>query len=43
MKKERYGRGGQRFKVFSERSADLSLASAVLSFHRHMGENYSFV
>lgn len=24
-------------------SADLSLALTVLSFHRHLGENYSFV
>lgn len=40
MKKESYGRGGQFFKVLSEASADLSLASTVLSFHRRMDENY---
>lgn len=34
MKKERYGRGGKSFKVFSEGSADLSLALTVLSFYR---------
>ncbi len=39
-KKESYGRGGQSFKVSSEASADLSLASTVLPFHRRMGENY---
>jgi len=34
VKKERYGRGGKSFKVFSEGSADLSLALTVLSFYR---------